>query len=164
MKQSELFLFKSSRIPVTKSEQTNLSEAFVSAVQNGDINPIDAVVQMKSIAETIGIFLKDNRIREAVLKECAKYGKGENPAFHGAVVQQKETGVSYDFMVCADPVWTDLMAREQEIADQRKEREKYLRTITKPKPEIDESTGEVYTIKPPARSSTTTYAITFKKG
>lgn len=160
---TDTFPFVASRIPATKSAQAELAEALVAAVQDGDINPIDAVVQMKSIAESINAFLKDDRIREAVLSECAKYGKGETPAFRGAKVQQKESGVSFDYMACADPVWTDLMAREQEIAAERKAREKFLQTITKPKAEVDEATGEVYTLMPPARRSTTTFAITFRK-
>ena len=116
MNTTDTFPFVASRIPATKSAQAELAETLVAAVQDGDINPIDAVVQMKSIAESINAFLKDDRIREAVLSECAKYGKGETPAFRGAKVQQKEAGASFDYMACADPVWTDLMAREQEIA------------------------------------------------
>lgn len=150
-------------IPATRLQQQTMTEAFVSQVTNGDINPVEAVIQMKSLLETINAFLKDERVKEAVLNECENYGKGEYPSFRGAVLQVKETAVKYDFLACGDPVYTNLLTTEQEVSDSRKEREKYLRSITKPKSEIDEETGEVYTLLPPPRQSTTSYAITFKK-
>lgn len=51
----------------------------------------------------------------------------------------------------------------EKIKAQMKERENFLRVITKPKTELDPDTGEVFTINPPARSSTTSYAVTFNK-
>lgn len=151
-----------SKVPATKSEQMNLAETFIRRMEEGEVSPVEAVVQMKSLAEAIGLFLKDERVKNAVLAECEKYGKGERPSFRGATVQVKETGVKYDFMACGDPVYTDLATREAEIADERKAREKFLRTLTKPKTELDEETGEVYNLLPPVRQSTTTFAITFK--
>ena len=97
------------RIPSSKTEQKEMANAFISKVIDGDINPIDAVVQMKSISETINTFLKDENIKDAVIQECEKYGKGESPGYLGAVIQIKETGVTYDFSVCNDPVYERLV-------------------------------------------------------
>ena len=94
----------------------------------------------------------------------AKYGKGEIPTSSGASFQVKETGVKYDFSQCNDPVWNNLKEQADRINEQLKEREKYLKVIKNPKTEIDEETGEVYTIIPPTRTSTTSYTVTFKKG
>ena len=85
---------KINNIPSTKQEQTELACMFVQKVIDGDVNPIDAVIQMKSLSETISTFLKDSDVREAVLNEVGKYGKGEIPSFRGALIQVKETGVN----------------------------------------------------------------------
>ena len=78
-----------SKIPATKSEQEQLASLFIQKVLDGEISAIEAVIQMKSISESISLFLKDNDIREAVIKETEKYGKGETPSYKGAVVQVK---------------------------------------------------------------------------
>ena len=44
------------RIPSSKTEQKEMANAFISKVIDGGINPIDAVVQMKSISETVNTF------------------------------------------------------------------------------------------------------------
>ena len=118
---------------------------------------------MKSISETINTFLKDESIKDAVIQECEKYGKGESPGYLGAVIQIKETGVKYDFSVCNDPVYERLVEERKIIDEQCKEREKYLKTLSKSKTEIDEDTGDIFQLFPPAKQSTTSYSITFKK-
>ena len=118
---------------------------------------------MKSIGESISLFLKNNDIREAVIKETEKYGKGETPSYKGAVVQVKETSVKYDFAGCNDIVWDKLNKEKKEVDEKIKQRESFLKLVNTNKTEIDKETGEIYTIFPPARSSTTSYAITFKK-
>lgn len=150
-------------IPANKTEQKALASHLAESVLNGDINPVDAVVQAKSLSETINAFLKDTAIIESVINECEKYGKGETPSFKGATIQVRETGVKYDYSVCHDPEWDELNAQLQDIKESMKVREAYLHAIGKPKTEVDEQTGEVYTLYPAVRTSTTTYAITFKK-
>lgn len=151
------------RIPSSKTEQKKMANALVSKVTDGNINPIDAVIQMKSLSETINAFLKSEEIKDAVIIECEKYGKGERPCYNGAILQLKETGVNYDFSVCNDPVYSRLIKQRDDIDQQCKEREKYLKAISKPKAEIDEDSGEVFILNPPSKQSTTSYSITFKK-
>ena len=55
------------RIPSSKTEQQKIANDFILKVIDGNINPIDAVVQMKSISETINTFLKDESIKDAVI-------------------------------------------------------------------------------------------------
>jgi hypothetical protein len=150
-------------VPSSKTEQKEMANAFVSKVTDGNINPIDAVIQMKSISETINAFLKSGEIKDAVIIECEKYGKGERPCYNGAILQLKETGVKYDFSVCNDPVYSRLIKQRDDIDQQCKEREEYLKAISKPKAEIDEDSGEVFILNPPSKQSTTSYSITFKK-
>lgn len=150
-------------IPQTKSEQSSMAAQFVEQVKNGDVSPLDAVAKMKSLQEVITAFLKNEDVVSAVLNECDKYGKGETPTSNGAAFTVKETGVKYDFSACGDPVWNRLKEESDRISEQMKEREQYLKIIKGTKTEIDEETGEVYTLNQPTRTSTTSFAITFKK-
>lgn len=151
------------KIPFTKAQQSGFVELLVAQIEDGEISPVEAVVKAKALYETIGAFLKDDRTNEYVLKECDKYGKGEFPSFSGATIQVRETGVKYDYMNCGDPEYTNLLKQEQEISSARKKREKYLSAITKTKTEINEETGEIYTLNPPVRTGKVSYVITFKK-
>lgn len=151
------------KIPTTKSEQEQLASLFAQKVLDGEISAMEAVIQMKSISESISIFLKNNDVRDAVIRETEKYGKGETPSYKGADVQVKETSVKYDFTGCNDSVWDKLNKEKKEVDEKIKHRESFLKLVNGSKTEIDEETGEIYTILPPARSSTTSYSITFKK-
>ena len=150
-------------IPCTRSGQAELAEAMVRQVTDGEIAPSEAVVKAKALYEAIGMFLKDDRVTEIVLDECDRYAKGECPTFAGARVQTRETGVRWDYMNCGDPEYAEILKREQEISELRKKREKYLSGITRPKTELNEETGEVFTLNPPARSGKTSFVITYRK-
>ena len=150
-------------VPSNKTEQKAMAQRFIERVTDGDVDPIAAIVQMKSLSETITTFLKDESVKDVVIKECGKYGKGEYASFKGAEVSVKEGGVKYDYSVCHDPQWDYLNEQMQQLKAQMKERETYLHAITKPIPSIDDETGEVFTLYPAAKSSTTTFAVTFKK-
>lgn len=152
-----------SKIPATKTEQQAMAQQFAKLVQEGVVNPIEAFVKMKSMQETINSFMKDETVKSLVIEECDKYGKGETPQYLGASAQVKETAVKYDFTGCNDDVILNLYEKKRILDEKIKERETYLKAIRQPKTEIDEETGNVYTVYPPARSSTTTIAITFKK-
>lgn len=150
-------------VPFTRAQQSDLVESLIAQMENGEINPVEAVVKAKALNETLNAFLKDDRTNEYVLNECDKYGKGETPSFAGATVSVRATGVKYDYMNCGDPEYANLLKQEQEISKARKEREKYLSAITKPKTEFNGETGEIYTLNPPARTAKDSFIITFKK-
>ena len=151
------------KVPTTKIAQQQLADLLVSQVTEGDISPVEAVVKAKALVSVLDTFIKDKSVTEQVIIETGKYGKGEYPSWGSAKVEVRETGVKYDFSNCNDSIWDDLNSQIEKIKAQMKERENFLRVITKPKTELDPDTGEVFTINPPARSSTTSYAVTFNK-
>lgn len=157
----EITLF--GKVPVTKTGQNELRELMKNSLADGEVNPIEAVVKAKSMYEVLSSFLKDDDVKELVVNECEKYGKGETPSFAGAKVQVKETGVKWDYTDCGDPVYDSLALQMEELKQRMKQRESYLKTITERKTEIDEATGEIYTILPPVRTATTSYSITYNK-
>lgn len=157
----EITLF--GEIPVTRTGQKELVDIMKKSLADGETNPIEAVVKAKSMYEVLSSFLKDDDVKELVVNECEKYGKGETPSFAGAKVQVKETGVKWDYTDCGDPVYDSLSIQMEELKQRMKQRESYLKTITERKTEIDEATGEIYTILPPVRTATTSYSITYNK-
>lgn len=158
----ETDIMRFDNIPSTKQEQRQLAEALTQKVADGDVSPISAYVQMKSLGNVIDSFLKNKEVKDLAIAEIERYGKGETPSFRGATLRTGETGVKYDFTVCGDPVWNDLNGQLEQIKCQMSVREKYLKNIQSPKVEIDEATGEIYTLYPPARQSTTSVIVTYK--
>ena len=161
MNENELMTFN--RVPTSKKEQKALADGLARRVTDGEVPPLAAYVQMKSMAESIGLFLKDDAVREAVMAECLRYGRGETPMYGGAEVGIMDSGVRYDYSACRDPVWHELHLQAEQANARLKAREEYLRAIREPKTEVDESTGEVYTLYPPARQATTTLTVKFKR-
>lgn len=149
------------KIPASKEEQAVLSSAMINSVLDGEIDPIKAVVQAKSLVETLTLFLKDKGVNELVLREVEKYGKQTSK--DGATIAIKEVGSKWDYSECGDPIYNSLSAKKAEIEEKLKEREALLKATREPRTEVDEETGEVYTVNPPSKSSTTSYTITFQK-
>lgn len=148
------------KIPASKEEQAVLSSAMINSVLDGEIDPIKAVVQAKSLVETLTLSIKDKGVNDLVLREVEKYGKQTSK--DGATIAIKEVGSKWDYSECGDPIYNRLSAKKAEIEEKLKEREALLKATKEPRTEVDEETGEVYTVNPPSKSSTTSYAITFK--
>ena len=148
------------KIPASKEEQSVLSSAIINSVLDGEIDPIKAVVQAKSLVETLTLFLKDKGVNDLVIREVEKYGKQTSK--DGATIAIKEVGSKWDYSECGDPIYNRLSSQKAEIEEKLKEREALLKATKEPRTEVDEETGEVYTVNPPSKSSTTSYAITFK--
>ena len=148
------------KIPASKEEQSVLSSAMINSVLDGEIEAIKAVIQAKSLVETLTLFLKDKGVNDIVIREVEKYGKQTSK--DGATIAIKEVGSKWDYSECGDPIYNRLSSQKAEIEEKLKERESLLKSTREPRTEVDEETGEVYTVNPPSKSSTTSYAITFK--
>ena len=148
------------KIPASKEEQAVISSAMINSVLDGEIDAIKAVVQAKSLVETLTLFLKDKGVNDLVLREVEKYGKQTSK--DGATISIKEVGSKWDYSECGDPIYNRLSSQKEEIEEKLKEREALLKVTKEPRTEVDEETGEVYTVNPPSKSSTTSYSITFK--
>ena len=145
---------------LTKTEQENIAEQFVSAVLEGDINPLEAFARMKAMSEALAKAIKDTRLVDAVVGECDKYGK-ETPEWQGVKFSVSEVGVKYDFSVCNDSTWDSLTQQIESLTEARKERENFLKGIKGDMQIADAETGEL--LQPAARTSTTSVRVIFKK-
>lgn len=87
-----------------------------------------------------------------------RLSKGEVYKKFGCEITERVTGASYDFTACNDEIWNDLTAQINILNDATKEREKFLKALTKPV--ADTETGNI--INPPIRKGKLGLAVSIK--
>jgi hypothetical protein len=146
-------------LETSKIERSNFVQQVIEALENGEANPLHVHLQVKCTEELIKGILSNDRYKELTVSEAEKHGKSFE--FHNAGVQIKETGVKYDFTVCNDEIWNELNSQIEALEKVKKDREEFLKTISGSL-EVITKHGEVVNIYPPAKSSTTSIAVTLK--
>ena len=144
--------------PTNKQEAESFASKLTEAVESGMINPLELHVKLNAMKKAIEDVQKNTR--EFVMREANKYHEKSFEAFT-AKIEKSETGVKYDFTKCYDPEWQLALQHEQEFAEQRKEREAFLKTLKAPLNMVTED-GEPITIYPPEKSSTSFIKVTLK--
>lgn len=140
----------------SKSEITEKAQSIVFAVAEGIADPLQEYIKVR----------KGKELLDQAEKNLKPYldgltlNKGEQ--YYGCDIVEKETGVSYDYSACNDPEWNSLNAAIEMAKEELKEREKFLKGISKPLPSFNEETGETFTINPPIKSGKLGKAITIK--
>lgn len=139
----------------TKTDIKIASDIFIQQVDNGEINPIDAALQLKALEE----FIKDVRekLNSYAIDELYKHQNGK-VSIYDAKIEIAETGVKYDYST--DLVWQKLKQDNDLTASALKTREELLKKIPAGSQLVDED-GEVST--GPTKTSTTSYKITLAK-
>jgi hypothetical protein len=146
-------------IPNKESIQ-EISNNFVNPIINGDIQIEKGIVILRAIKKAIED--AEEKLYDDVVDAISKYGK-EGASVNGAKINIKELGVKYDFENCNDSIWNDITIQIKELNEQRKEREAFLKCIVKQTTLVDDVTGEIYTINPAIKKSTTGFTIQFAK-
>lgn len=118
-----------------------------------DRDPLKILVQLKFIEKLIEDILKDEGIEYHFLKEFLMYEREKIIEVNGAKLMQTEVGVKYDYEASGDPKWFDLDKQAKEIAEKKKEREKFLQSIPYDQGVVDPETG-VFITRPPKSSKT----------
>lgn len=131
-------------------------------VGEGMIDPLQLAVAIKS-ATTLFEQVKDACVSD-VLDALQKYSEKERVEQFGCAIDRAEVGTKYDFTICNDPAWNVLNEEMKGVKARMGEREKFLKALTHPMAIADESTGgELVTIVPPLKTSTSSYKITLRK-
>ena len=136
------------------------SLALLNDIDEGHMHPLQVAAQFKFMEDIISNVKEE--LRQRVVAEQTKHGK-EVMSYQGASFDIREAGIKYDYSQCQCSIWNDIDSQIQKLTEQRKEREAFLKTLKERFTYIDESTGEIITLHPPQRKSTTTYAISWKK-
>lgn len=133
-------------------------EQVLNSIREGEQNPLDIHLSRVKFEKILKSLNENAEIQEAVMNEFQKYGQ-RTVEYNGAILQQQEAGVKYDYSGCSDPVMDDLLRKEEEIKTKMKERAKFLQNIPA-SGIVDPETGAF--IYPPAKSSKTIIKTTLK--
>lgn len=148
-------------MPETKAQVATFAELLRLEVLNGHIDPLYLMARVKAVEATIKAILDTPEIKDAARDEAEKYGQ-KSFDFHGFKVEQAEVGVTYDYSGCGCPIHGRLEHEFKSAKKALSDREAELKAITKPQTIVDEESGEVVTITPPLRRSTSGLKFTLK--
>lgn len=126
-------------------------------MDEGLVTASEVAVRLKFFDTFIGA-VKGEELTELVREEVMQHGREH--VVKGARLELAEAGVRYDYS--KDYTWDEIFEQENDLATQRKEREKMLRSLTTPIEEVVKDTGEVRTVNPPVKFSTSTFKVTLK--
>lgn len=128
--------------------------------ENGRV--IEAAEALTVMENFIKELRTNKQFTDYVRDEISKNGKEIET--NSAKLELIESGVKYDYSQCGDVIYERLSQQLESIQADLKDREKFLKSLPAAGlPVISEESGELYTIYPPSKSSTSTYKITLKK-
>lgn len=139
-------------LPTSKDEINRFSVQLINQVKNGELNPLELKAYFKKLEAVIEIV--DKHTKEHQLNEAEKYPEKAFDLF-GCKIEKSELGTKYDYASTGDYEWGELDIDVKSAERKRKDREAFLRSIKHPETIVYERTGEVITVKPPAKKSET---------
>ena len=143
----------------TKEQRNSFVNDVISTVIEGRANPIEVRLQIAAMMEICCNILASEEFKAAQFDEAQKHGK--RFTFQSAEFMEKEAGVKYDFSKSNDPIYHELKLDAEKATNDLKEREKFLKTVPAKGQDIIHE-GELITIFPPSKSSTTILQVTLK--
>jgi nucleotidyltransferase/DNA polymerase involved in DNA repair len=147
-----------SQLPETKQQIETFAYSLEQGLNNGQIVASD-LLRFQKAMEKVFEKIKPTLIENA-LNEISKFEK--NAVIKGSEFSIVEAGVKYDYSECNDIEYNMLNTKLEALKSTLKDRETFLKSIKQPLQMIDETSGEVYTIYPPKKTSSTTLKVTFK--
>lgn len=147
-----------SQLPETKHQIEVFASQLENGLNNGQIVASD-LLRFQKAMEKVFEKIKPTLIENA-LNEISQYEK--NSVIKGSEFSIVEAGVKYDYSDCNDLEYNMLNTQLEALKSTLKDRETFLKSIKEPLQMIDETSGEVYTIYSPKKTSSTTLKVTFK--
>ena len=145
----------------TKEERTQVVREIFNELLEGRINPMELHIRMKCLEDVVKQLTSMPAYKAIVLDDAEKHGKSFQ--YHNAKVDIREVGVKYDYSVCGNGALADLYEKQDAINDAIKDLEMYHKQLpTSGIQVVIQATGEVETHYPPAKTSTTSVAVTLK--
>lgn len=156
----------------TKGQRKSFIEDIVERLRSGEADPLKVHLQVKAMEEIItGLTSTDEKknknftvaidYKNMLLQAAEKYGKKFQ--LHNAEFSVKEVGTSYDWTKCEDNELADLLSQQEAIKEKIKAKQDFLKTVPLEGLLItSEATGETFKVYPPAKSSTTSVAVSLK--
>ena len=145
----------------TKEERTQVVREIFQELLEGRINPMELHIRMKCLEEVVKQLTSMPAYKAIVLDDAEKHGKSFQ--YHNAKVDIREVGVKYDYSGCGNGALAELYEQQERLSAVIKEHETYHKALPISGVKVVfEATGEVETHYPPAKTSTTSVAVTLK--
>ena len=145
----------------TKEQRSEVVMEMMMEVLNGRVNPLELHLRLKAAEEVIKTLTSHPAYKGILLDEAAKYGKSFQ--YQTAKVEVKEVGVKLDYSQCGNSTLADLYRKANEIAAKINQLETYHKSLPTSGIEVlDPVSGELEKHYPPAKTSTTSIAVTLK--
>src|SRR5687768_15208997 len=90
----------------TQTQVDVFSDQLIESVKNGEVNPIEILVQLKAFEKVSERVIKE--IKANVMSEAGKY-PGSSFEFHGNKIEKSELGTKYNYDACNDPTYKRLL-------------------------------------------------------
>lgn len=145
--------------PSTQTQIDVFSDNIIQSVQNGEASPLETLVLLKALEKASERIIKE--IREHVITAAEKYPE-KTFEFAGATLERSEVGVKYDYTGCGDTIYEQRQSAMDAAKTLVDERTAFLRALKQPMTIVDEMTGEIVTIRPPEKKSTTSVKVTIR--
>lgn len=146
----------------TKDQRMSFVMGVVDQLQSGNTDPLKVHLHVKCMEEIIKLLNANTIYKSSILEAAEKYGE-KSFSFNNAKVEIKEVGVKYDFSKCEDTILGALYAQHEILDAEIKKRETMLKSVdTKGMLVTDEASGDTFKVYPPAKSSSTSVAVTLK--
>lgn len=142
---------------IDKTAAAEMAQLIISAIENGDVDALNLKIKIKAIENVIETIkpILDKEARSIAEREGAK-----SFSRLGSTVKLQETGVKYDYSNCQDPKHLKLTESFEAAKAAKEKRETYLKALDKSETIVDEDSGEIVTIYPPIKRSTSSVVIT----
>jgi hypothetical protein len=144
---------------ITKNAVTETADRLIELMESGKTSAIKTLTELDFINQVVTKVVA--RARELAVDELSVYGPeaSQGVTIHGVSLKIIEAGTKYDFAACNHPEWAQIVSKESELAERRKEIEAMLKSLKTGQTIVDEQSGEISRITPPVKSSKTTGTI-----
>lgn len=145
-------------LPNNKEQIKTFSALLLNELDNGNAKPLEVLKAFKAFEKVFDLIKPE--LTKKCLNEATKYGERKFDAC-GISFETKEAGARYDFSGCNDQDYNILKEQIDRLTESLKKREEFLKAIPDHFDTVDKDTGEVITIYPPVKKSTTTLQTNF---
>jgi len=139
-----------------KEFSNQLADQVIASVMDNGSNALKQIIMVKALDSAL-TKIKAKLMPYAI--EDFDIESANEVDMNGYRISKVNTGVSYDFSNCNHPVYNALHNQLSDIKVQMDDIEKMLKSLTSSMEILDKETGEVYTIYPPVKKSTTTLKL-----
>jgi len=144
----------------TKAERSTFIADVMERIENGTADAIKVHLQLKAMEEIVKTLTTNESYKTHLIDAAEKNGK-KFVAFN-AEFSIKEMGQRYDFTYCGDDELLEFYTQQDKLKYLIKEREDFLKKVPVSGMQKVTDNGEVITLFPPSKTSTTTVAVTLK--